>query len=107
LADESFGYAKFVKIYVTSPYRTPVTVEVPGKSFTQTKMTIPNDVIDFSLNPTVAQCYTRSYFTKENPDDVFIGNGIRVVSNDPIVVYAVVRYRWTSDGFLAIPVSSL
>ncbi len=107
LEDESYGYANFVKIYVTSPYRTLVKVEVPGKSFLQTKMTIPNDVIEFSLNPTVAQCYTRSYYTKENPDDVFIGSGINVVANDPIVVYAVVRYRYTSDGFLAIPVSSL
>ncbi|MFN3781381.1 MAG: hypothetical protein ACK4SO_04320, partial [Candidatus Kapaibacteriota bacterium] len=78
LEDESHGYANFVKVYVTSPYRTPVTVEVPGKSFSQTKMTIPNDVIEFNLTPTVGQCYTRSYYTKENPDDVFIGYGVHV-----------------------------
>jgi hypothetical protein len=107
LEDESFGYANFVKVYVTSPYRTLVTVEVPGKSVYRTQMTIPNDVIVFNLTPTEGQCYTRSYYTRENPDGVFIGNGVHVFSNDPIVVYVVVRYHWTSDGFLLIPVSSL
>ncbi|MCX7880559.1 MAG: IgGFc-binding protein, partial [Ignavibacteria bacterium] len=107
LEDESYGYANFVKVYVTSPYRTRVTIEVPGKSFFESKMTIPNDVIDFSLTPTVAQCYTRSYFTRENPDDLFIGYGVNVKADHPIVVYVVVRYRYTSDGFLAVPVSSL
>ncbi|MGB9913213.1 MAG: hypothetical protein ACPLRO_07585, partial [Candidatus Kapaibacteriota bacterium] len=50
--DESFGFQNFIKIFITSPYRTRVTVEVPVKSYFSSKMTIANDVISFDITPT-------------------------------------------------------
>ncbi|MEJ5287640.1 MAG: IgGFc-binding protein, partial [Bacteroidota bacterium] len=105
--DESFGFANFIKIFVTSPYRTRVTVEVPGKSYFSSKMSIPNDVISFDITPTQGQPYVKGGRDPEVPDQVWIGAGIHIYADDPIVVYCIVRYHWTSDGFLAIPVSSL
>ncbi len=97
----------FIRIYVTSPYRTLVTVEVPGTGYYKTKMTIPNDVIEFPITPTEGQPYVKAPWQKEVPDQIFPGAGIHVFADYPLVVYVVVRYRATSDGFLAIPVSSL
>ncbi len=105
--DESFGFANFIKIFVTSAVKTLVTVEVPGKGFLRSRMTIPNDVIEFNITPVIGQAYTKLGRDPNVPEQVYPGNGIHVFANDPLVVYCVVRYRYTSDGFLAIPVSSL
>ncbi|MGQ9820049.1 MAG: IgGFc-binding protein, partial [Candidatus Kapaibacteriales bacterium] len=104
--EETYGN-NFIRLYVTSPYRTLVIVESPGKGLYRQKMTIPNDVIEFQISPQEGQPYTKRPSDKEVPDNVYPGFGLHVYANDPIVVYAVVRFRATSDGFLAIPVSSL
>ncbi|MGQ9820004.1 MAG: IgGFc-binding protein, partial [Candidatus Kapaibacteriales bacterium] len=107
LEDESYGFPNFIRIYITSPYRTKVIVETFAGYNAPPKMTIPNDVIEFTLTPVEGQPYTRSYHQREFEDQLVVGKGIHVLADDPIVVYVVVRYRYTSDGFLAIPVSSL
>ena len=105
--DESAGYDNFVKILVTCPVETEVVVEVPGKGYYKPKTTIPNGVIEFELTPTMASAVLHSGRSdKQKPAQVYKGAGVHVFSNDPIVVYVMVRYHWTSDGFLAIPVSA-
>ena len=102
--DESAGHDNFVKVLITSPNNTMVTVEVPGKGYHKQKTTIANGVIEFLLTPTVAQAILHSgQRDKVEPAKVFKAAGVHVYSDDPIVVYVVVRYHWTSDGFLAIP----
>ena len=102
--DESAGYDNFVKVLITSPNNTQVTVEVPGKGYHKQKTTIANGVIEFQLTPTVAQPILHSGRSNTvQPAKVYKGAGVHVYSDDPIVVYVVVRYHWTSDGFLAIP----
>jgi len=102
--DESAGYDNFVKVLITSPNNTKVTVEVPGKGYHKQKTTIANGVIEFQLTPTVAQPILHSGRSNTvQPAKVYKGAGVHVYSDDPIVVYVVVRYHWTSDGFLAIP----
>ncbi|MCX7879494.1 MAG: IgGFc-binding protein, partial [Ignavibacteria bacterium] len=96
-----------IKVYITSPYRTKVTIQVPGEGWQRTVMTVPNDVTMLELTPTMGQPYMKYPPDPEVPDNVFFGRGVNIVSEHPIVVYVVVRYYATSDGFLAVPVSSL
>ena len=105
--DESGGYANFVKIFVTSPAKTYVTVEVPGRGKRMNNYTVPNDVIEFNITPADAQPYLKSGYQPCVPEDIYKGVGIHITADEPLVVYVVCRYRYTSDGFLAIPVSSL
>lgn len=104
---ESGGYDNFIKILITSPNETKVTVEVPGKGFSKVQTSIPNGVIEFKLTPTQAQAILHEgNANKPPPGRVYKGAGVHVFSDDPVVVYVIVRYRATSDGFLAIPTAA-
>ena len=105
--DESQYFPNFIKIFVTSQHKTPVTVSVAATGYNETKTTIPNDVIEFNILPHDGQPFTKSGRDPNMPEQVFKGKGIHVYSEFPIIVYVVVRYKYTSDGFLAIPVASL
>lgn len=105
--DESAGADNFVKVLVTSSKATKVTVEVPGKGYYKTLTTLPNGVIEFKLTPTEAQAILHSGRTDgPRAAKVYKQAGVHIFSDDPVVVYVVVRYRATSDGFLAIPTAS-
>lgn len=105
--EESAGFDNFIKVLVTSPTETEVTVEVPGKGYIKKLTTIPNGVIEFKLTPTQAQPILHNgRDLKPPPAQVYKGAGVHLTSDDPVVVYVVVRYRATSDGFLAIPTSA-
>lgn len=106
--DESAGGDNFVKIFVTSQVETDVLLEVPGKAYQIVKTTVPNNVIGFDITPDRASPYLYGGRSDDpKPEDIYQGVGIHVVSNEPVAVYVMVRYRYTSDGFLAIPVASL
>jgi hypothetical protein len=104
---ETTGKANGCKIYVTSAVATRVTVQIPGKEIYQQKTTIPNDIIEFTFDPGIAQCYRKTDREPPQPQRVFKGYGIIVTADDPIVCYGVTRYQYTSDGYLAIPKSGL
>jgi len=97
----------FLKIYVSSSVATNVTVSVSGKEYSESKMTIPNDVIEFNLSPDIGQAYRKRDRDVPQPEQVYKGAAVHVSSDAPVVCYGVVRYMYTSDGFLAIPVTSL
>jgi IgGFc binding protein len=98
----------FFKLYITSPQKTNVTLEIPGIGLFQQKETLPNDVIVFDLSFAQAQPFNYACCNEETPPaQVYDGRGIHVYSDAPIVVYAVVRIRYTSDGYLAIPTSAM
>ena len=102
------GPQNFVKFFITSPHETQVNFEIPGKGTFMTKKTIANDVIVFDVTPFQAQAYVYSYTGgKPNPMRDYPGAGIHITSEKPIVVYVVIRYQYTSDGFLAIPTNGL
>ncbi len=103
---ETYNPNNAVRIYVSSGVRTLVTLEVPGMGYIATKMTIPNDIIEFPLYPGLAQCYTKTDRQKPMIEQVFPGRAIYIHAEAPIIVYGVTRYQYTSDGYLAIPVSS-
>ncbi len=105
--DESAGFSNFIKIYVTAATKTLVTVENEGSGYFQTKTTIANDVIEFNITPVQGQPFTKMGRDPNVPERIFPRRAMHVYADQPLVVYCVVRYHWTSDGFLAIPVSSL
>lgn len=100
--DDSF-YPNLIKIYVTSHLRTMVNLGIPGKSYYESQYTKANDVIEFYLSPSIGQPYSKNGNAPEIPEQVFTGAGIHIYSDDPIIVYCVVRYHYTSDGFLVYP----
>jgi hypothetical protein len=104
--EESAGY-NFIKFFITSAYETNVNISIAEKSFNVKRTTIANGVIEVNITPAQGQPYTKATQSEEVPEEVFEGTGIHIEAEHPIVVYCVVRYQATSDGFLALPVSSL
>ncbi|MDA3843113.1 MAG: choice-of-anchor D domain-containing protein, partial [Candidatus Kapabacteria bacterium] len=99
------GAKNFIKIYVSSGVETDVKLEVPGKGYLKVQKTIPNDIIEFSLTPGIALPYSKTDRERPLIEQVFSGAGIHITSKDPIIVYGVLRFAYTSDGYLAIPLS--
>ncbi len=97
----------FIKFFITSAYETNVNINIANKNFNVNRTTIANGVIEVNITPTQGQPYTKDTQQEEVPDAVFEGTGIHIEAEHPIVVYCVIRYQHTSDGFLALPVSSL
>ncbi len=105
--ESDVSYPNLIKIYVTSNVKTLVTVEVPGKGYFKASYTLPNDVIDFSITSAQGQPFSKNPTDENVAETVFQNAGIYVYADDPIIVYCVVRYRVTTEGFMVIPVSSL
>ena len=101
------GQGNFIKIFVFSDTETDVTVSVPGLGFEQLKKIPRNDVAVFDLSPATAQVKLYSYQEGPLTAKIWRGRGINVTSPKPITVYCVVRYNYTSDGFLCIPTNAL
>ena len=104
---EEVGYNNALKIYVSSGKATQVTLRIPGTNYSKVRTTIPNDIIEFSLDPSDGQPYTKDYSELPQPSQVFKGRGIIITADEPIICYGVTRYQYTSDGYLALPKSSL
>ena len=99
------GGQNFMKMYVSAGVETEVKLEIPGKGYMKIQKTVPNDIIEFELNPGQALCYSKTTNDKPQVEQVWSGAAIHITSKDPIIVYGVIRYRYTSDGYLAVPVS--
>jgi hypothetical protein len=107
---EDPGPNNSLRIYVSSAVATTVTLEIPGLAIIRQKVTIPNDVIEFPLPVSEGQAYSKGNGglpIRPQPAQVWEGRAIKLSSDYPIVVYGVTRYQYTSDGYLALPVSSL
>lgn len=105
---DSEGYKNFIKIFVSSNVATNVTVEVPSKGYISKKTTEPNGVIGFDIDPQIAQTTLFNGRVDEPvPEKIYNQAGIHIKAEDPIIVYCVVRFKFSSDGFLAIPVASM
>ena len=98
-----------LRIYVSSMYKTTVKLEIPGLGITRTKEIIPNEVIEFPLLVSEGLLYDKGNGADPippKPEGVGIKRAIKITSDDPIVCYGMVRFQYTSDGYLAIPVNN-
>jgi hypothetical protein len=96
-----------IYIYISSAVQTTVTLEVPGKGYFIQKPTIPNDIISFELDPSLAQPYRKTDMQAPDPEKIYNGAGIHIYADQPIIVYGVTRFTYTADSYLALPTSSL
>lgn len=94
-----------VRIYVTSAKKTLVTVKSVNR--TQNKYVYPHKVVKFELKAEEAQPYLKSGSAPEVEETIYPGKGVHVFADEQLIVYVIVDFYTTSDGFLAIPVSSL
>ena len=107
---ENPGPNNAIRIYVSSAVKTKVTLEIKDLGLIRTKQTIPNDIIEFILSPTEAQAYSKGSGVNPippRPEQIWKGRAIKLYAESPIIAYGVTRYRSTSDGYLAYPVTSL
>lgn len=96
------------KLYISSGVKTQVLIT--GQGFTRSVSTIANDIIEVTVPQSTAQPYERDInpaTPKHREDNVLTGKGLNIRAKDPIIVYGVTRIPYTSDGFLAVPVSGL
>jgi hypothetical protein len=94
-----------IRIYISSKYKATVTIEIAGIGVFKQRTTIPNDVIEFYLSPPEAQMYFKVY-EFPRPEGNWQGRAIKISSDAPIVCYGLARFQATSDGYMALPVSS-
>lgn len=103
---ETFNPNDFIKFFIISPIETQVTIESQDGFFQQVS-TIPNEATEVNLTPGEAQPYVFSYLDGNQTTRVVEGKALHITAKDPIVLYCVVRYQFTSDGFLCIPTPAL
>lgn len=106
IQDESTNGDNKIMIYATSFTRAYITLT--GKNgFVQTRELKPYQTAEFILPPSVAQVYLKSAIQPVVPDNVYANSAIKIVSDEPISVYVLVKFNKSSDGYLALPVSTL
>ena len=105
--EEVAGAENTTRVYVASSIKQAVTVEVPGKGWSMTKIAVANDVIEFKLPSSIGQPYSKPTTAKAPSEQVYSGAGVHVVAEQPIAVYAMTRFQYTSDGFMGVPINGL
>lgn len=101
------GGEHYIKVYVSSPVDTKVTVEVKSDNYKVKKDVPANTVVEFELPVNIAQPYYKMDRDVTPAEAIYEKKAVHVKAQDPIVAYGMTRYQYTSDGFLALPVSAL
>lgn len=97
---------KYVRFYISSGVATKVDIYALGQ-FKGSITTIPNDIVTFDLSNLEGQIFVRNDQAPLPDDQVYVGKAVRIVAEDPIIVYGMNRTDFTSDGFLALPINAL
>ncbi|MBX7154751.1 MAG: T9SS type A sorting domain-containing protein [Bacteriodetes bacterium] len=101
------GGTSAINLYVACPVKTKVTVDVEGRGFSVVRQTVANDIIEIRLNPGVAQAFSKTDSEGIPAEQVWPKAAVHVKADVPITVYVSIRFPYTSDTFLALPVESL
>lgn len=97
---------KYIRFYISAGVATKVDIYALG-IFKGSITTIPNEIVTFDLSNLEAQMFVRNDQAPLPDDQTYIGKAVRIVAEDPIVVYALNRTDYTSDGMLVLPVNAL
>lgn len=102
---ESGGFDNFIRIFVNSPVTTNVKVGIGGsyKSF----KTLGNGltVIDFPAYNVLP--FKHIAKATQPAAKIYKDKSIHIMAEEPVIVYVIVRFKYTTDGFLAIPTTAL
>lgn len=96
----------YIRLYITSGVRTSVRVWT-GAGIKKVFYTKPYDIITVDLSPIEAQVFTRNDVAPVPNDQVYRKKAVHVEADAPVVVYAMNRTSFTSDGILVLPVNAL
>lgn len=92
-----------IKIFVTSFFKTLVSVKIEAIDYYEEKSTIPNQTIEFTLTPEQALMYSKDASTPPEPMQVWEGRAIIVKAGDPVMCYGLARFGEKSGGYMALP----
>jgi len=102
---ESGGFDNFIRVFVISPVVTNIKVGIGGAYKTFKSKGNGLTVVDI---PAASAAPFPFIATSQQPAArIYKDKAIHILAEEPVVVYVIVRYKYTTDGFLAIPVSSL
>lgn len=105
LYDEQHTTENEIRIIVISHHRTSATLETGYSKIT--KHIVPYEATVFNIKPDEILVYNKSGFSAEAKDFVSPSRAFRLVSKSPVSVYVQVRFNISSEGYLALPTSSL
>lgn len=103
--NESRSFENFIRLFIISQNEIDVNVTV-GKT-NKIVRALPNGltVVDVPASEASPFLYDA---TKALPEaKVYKEKSIHILADEPVVVYVMIRYKYTSDGFLALPLSFL
>lgn len=95
-----------LRVFVASAVMQEVTLEVKGKNYQVKRIAEANGVIEFRLPIDIGQPYLKPINMNANSEQVYKEYAVHITAEHPIIVYGVTRSQYTSDGFLAIPISA-
>ncbi|MCB0714293.1 MAG: hypothetical protein KDD67_18350 [Ignavibacteriae bacterium] len=97
---------KYIRLYIASEVETRVDIYALGQ-FRRSVKTKPNDIVTSDLSNLEGQIFVRDDKTPVPDDQIYRNQAVRVVAEDPIILYAMNRTSYTSDGLLALPLNAL
>ncbi len=95
------------RVIIASTVQQNITLEIQSLKFKGTKMCKANDAIEFTMGAGAVQPYEKSGTAPAPPEKVYPGAAIHVSAQYPVTCYGVNLYNYSSEAFLALPVSSL
>jgi len=102
LQEEGGSIDNKIIVYATSFTRTNITL-TGRNGFIQRRELKPFQTAEIVLPPAVAQPYQKSGREPAVPDNLYSNSAVRIISDEPISVYVLVRFIKSSDGFIAYP----
>lgn len=95
-----------VRLYISSPVRTRVTVKAGGELI-KSVFTEPDKILPVDLTPLQGQTLVRADLPPVPKDQIRIGTAVTIESEDPVVVYVMNLGNNVSEGMLVLPVNAL
>ncbi len=96
-----------VLVYFSASVNTNVRFRIPIFKIDTVINIQANTVGEYSITPKYIIPYNKIPFTYTGKDRLIEGKSLIITSDSPIICYAMVRFKTYSEGYLALPVSSL
>jgi len=94
-------------IVVTSEKNNLVSVEHLGKNYFESKEIKAYKSIEFIIPSNIVQNYQKADTSAPYPDAIYRSFALYIKAVEPVSVYCMSKFAKISDGYLALPVSSL
>lgn len=95
-----------VKLIISSIYDAKIEVYGSYNFFHSVELEA-YQMTEVNVSPQIALPYSKDAMDPVFPDEIFKNAALYIKSDNPILVYVLVKFGNTSDGFIALPVSSL